>query len=97
MWGEYVPRPDRDIPRRFFITFDTYERKWRGHLSIGQHVYMWTSADCGDAYIVDTERCDSLGDAIAALKTEITRLFSSICPLTRLSLQSGSDRAAGAV
>ena len=55
-------------PRRFFITFDTYQKIWRGHLTIGQHSYFWSSADMGDAVLFSTGDCDTLDEAIAAFK-----------------------------
>jgi hypothetical protein len=40
------------MPQCFFITLDTYEEHWYGHLTIGQHCYLWSSADVGDAHLV---------------------------------------------
>jgi hypothetical protein len=80
VWGEYVPDPSEHMPRRFYVTLDTYKDMWRGHLTIGQYVYMWSSADFGDAHLLETQRCASIEDAIAALKEEITRFFRAICP-----------------
>ena len=50
-------RSERPAPRSFFITFDTHGTTWTGHLSIGQHCYFWSSADCDDAFLVDTGAC----------------------------------------
>jgi len=36
------------MPRTFFITLDTYEQQQSVHLTIGQHAYLWSSADMGD-------------------------------------------------
>src|SRR5260221_990563 len=59
-WGEFVLDADDTMPRRFFVTFDTYEDQWKGHLSIGQHNYFWSSADFGDASLLDTNPCATL-------------------------------------
>ncbi|NDJ25708.1 hypothetical protein GS682_29770 [Nostoc sp. B(2019)] len=77
IWGQFVINPEELMPRRFFITLDTYEDKWQGCLTIGQHSYLWSSADVGDAHLVDTERCETLEEAIAALKAKITELFQA--------------------
>jgi hypothetical protein len=77
VWGEFVPDMNEDLPRRFFVTLDTYKADWKGHLTIGQHCYFWTSADFGDAQLLDTEPCESLEDAIAALKRQIADLFEA--------------------
>ena len=78
LWGEFVPEPDESMPRRFFITFDTYKETWTGHLTIGQHCYLWTSADFGDAQLVDTSPCAALADAIATLKRQMADLFAAL-------------------
>ena len=78
LWGEFVPDPKEPMPRGFFITFDTHEATWNGHLSIGKHCYFWSSADCGDAYLVDTGPCATLKDAITSLKRQMADLFMSL-------------------
>ena len=78
LWGEFTPEPDGSMPRTFFVTFDTDNEGWMGHLSIGQHYYFWTSADYGDAYLVDTDACESLGAAITSLKRRITKLLTAL-------------------
>ncbi len=52
IWGCFVPREDDEslLKRRFYVTFDIYQDQWRGNLTIGQHCYLWTSADVGDAH-----------------------------------------------
>jgi hypothetical protein len=75
LWGQFVLHSEDVMSRCFFVTFDTYEEDWNGHLTIGQPCYLWSSADVGDAHLVDTESCRTLGDAIAALKVEIENLF----------------------
>lgn len=55
----------------------THQEEWRGSLTIGQHSYLWSSADVGDAHLLSTEPCNSLEDAIAALKAEMIRLFKA--------------------
>ena len=77
LWGEFVMEKERQSsqPRRYFITLDTYEKSWRGHLSIGLHWYLWSSCDYGDAGLIDTEACETLEQASAALKAEMATLF----------------------
>jgi len=77
IWGCYTPHPEEIMPEHFYITLDTYEQTWRGHLSIGQHCYLWSSADMGDAHLVDTEPCKNMEDAIISLKSEIAKLFDA--------------------
>lgn len=80
LWGEFDvdaakgQRP-RWPPRIYFITFDTYQENWRGHLTIGQHSYFWSSADMGDALLFSTGDCDALDDAIVAFKAGLLDLF----------------------
>jgi hypothetical protein len=76
LWGEFVPDPEEQLPRSFFVTFDTGEGTWAGHLTVGQHCYFWSSADVGDAHLLDTGPCSSLEDAIATLKGQIADLFT---------------------
>lgn len=78
VWGQYVPRPHEDMPKHFFITFDTYEDRWYGHLTIGQPWYLWSSADVGDAHLVDTDACLTLSQAMIALQEEIKRLLRAL-------------------
>jgi hypothetical protein len=77
IWGEFVPEPNEQMPRRFFITFDTHKATWTGHLTIGQHCFFWSSADVGDAHLLDTDPCATLEDAITALKHQIADLFDA--------------------
>jgi hypothetical protein len=78
VWGEFVSNPKELMPRRFFITLDTnHEDKWEGCLTIGQPSYLWSSADVGDAHLVNTEPCETLQEAIAALKAKILELFQA--------------------
>lgn len=68
--------PKELMPRRFFITFDkNYENKWQGCLTIGQHSYLWSSADVGDAHLLDTELCETLEEAIVVLKAKMLELW----------------------
>ncbi|AFZ50651.1 hypothetical protein [Dactylococcopsis salina] len=78
MWGELTIEPDETMPRYFFITIDAPENQWRATLTIGQHSYLWSSADVGDAHLLATDYCDSLEAAISQLKAEIERLFQAI-------------------
>jgi hypothetical protein len=77
LWGEFIPDPNELRPRLFFVTFDTYETTWSGHLTIGQHCFFWSSADVGDAHLLDTDPCATLEDAIMTLKGQITDLFDA--------------------
>ena len=79
-WGEVVPEPNEPMPRRFFITFDTYETTWSGHLTIGQHCFFW-STDVGDAHLLDTSSCATLEDAIKTLKRQIAELSDAFFQL----------------
>jgi hypothetical protein len=88
LWGGFVPEPDEPMSSSYFITFDTYDATWRGHLTIGKHCYYWSSADCGDANLVDTDPCATLDDAIMALKKKMANLFAAL---------SGSAAEPGAV
>ena len=77
LWGKFVLDPENLMSRCFFITLDTYEEKWRGSLSIGQHSYLWSSADVGDAHLLYTDDCDSIEEAILVLKREMKKLFTA--------------------
>lgn len=77
IWGQLVTNPGQLMPQRFFITLDTYESKWQGCLTIGQPSYLWSSADVGDAHLVDTEPSETLQEAISALKAKIVELFQA--------------------
>jgi len=75
LWGEYSPDPEALPSKHFFVTFDTYKDTWSGNLSIGKHCYFWSSADFGDAHLINTVSCKTLEDAITALKAEMASLF----------------------
>ncbi len=77
LWGKFVLERENIMSRNFFITLDTYEEKWRGSLTIGLPSYLWSSADFGDAYLLDTNDCVVLEDAITALKAEMKLLFQA--------------------
>lgn len=78
IWGQFLINSEELImPRRFFITLDTYEDKWQGCLTIGQHSYLWSSADAGDAHLVDTEPSETLQEAITTLKAKIAELLAA--------------------
>lgn len=79
VWGEFEIKTEELImPRRFFITLDTnHEDKWQGCLTVGQHSYLWSSADAGDAHLVDTEPSETLQEAISALKAKIAELLAA--------------------
>jgi hypothetical protein len=76
LWGEFIFYPENNS-NCFFITFDTSQENWQGALTTGQPSYLWTSADVGDAHLVSTESCQTLEEAIAALKAEMVKLFSA--------------------
>lgn len=83
VWGCFVLPEDDDslLQRRYYITFDIDQNQWRGTLTIGQHNYLWTSADVGDAHLLSTEPCANLTEAITALQAKIADLakaFSAI-------------------
>jgi hypothetical protein len=81
VWG-FVANPEELMSRRFFITLDkTHENKWQRCLSIGQHSYLWSSADFGDAHLVDTEPTETLEEAIAALKANMLEVFRAFSVL----------------
>lgn len=77
VWGRYQARPERSSPS-FFVTFDTDEDRWKGHLTVGKHCYYWSSADFGDAYLLDTEPCATLEEAIMALTRRIKGLAAAL-------------------
>jgi hypothetical protein len=81
LWGEFVSDPTDTMPRRFFVTFDNYRAKWKGHLTIGKHTFFWSSADFGDACLVDTIPCATLEDAIRMLKVQSADLFKAFSSL----------------
>jgi hypothetical protein len=78
LWGQWVLHPEAFMARHFYITFATHAEHWSGHLTIGQHYYLWTSADVGDAHLLDTEECSTLEEAIVALKAEMTNLYRAL-------------------
>jgi hypothetical protein len=78
LWGELVFYPEHPLPKRFFITLDTYRQEWRGSLTIGQPFYLWSSADFGDAVLVSVDSCNSCQEAMIALKKEMLRLFQDL-------------------
>ena len=73
VWGEFTLRPDELMAPRFFITFSLVQDGWQGDLSVGKPAYFWTSADVGDAYLLDAPPCATLEEAIAALKDAMRR------------------------
>ncbi len=76
--------------RRFYVTFDIFSEpgsepgsapgpeQWRGTLTIGQHFYLWTSADFGDAHLVSADPCANLAEAMVALKAGIADLARAL-------------------
>lgn len=78
LWGKLVLEPEVMMSRCFYITLDTYKEKWRGSLTIGQHSYLWSSADMGDAHLLSTDDRDSVEEAISALKAEMLKLFQAL-------------------
>lgn len=78
LWGELILDPEEIMSRSYFVTFYTDKDQWSGTLTIGKPSYLWSSADVGDAHLVSTDDCDSLIEAISALKQEIKRLFTTL-------------------
>ncbi len=76
IWARYTVKSKSSSSPSFFVTFDTYKENWRGHLTVGKHCYYWSSADVGDAHLLDTEPCASLEVAITELKGRIASLFA---------------------
>ena len=64
----------------FYVTFDTHEATWTGHLTVRASI-----AIIGPPRIAATHICSirilarHLEDAIAALKTRIERLLATLC------------------
>jgi len=77
LWGQFALNREDYMPQRFFITFDTNQENWYGYLTIGQPCYLWSSADVGDAHLLNTEACQTIEEAMAALKVEIVNLFKA--------------------
>lgn len=73
LWGTFALAPDDLTAKRFYITFTQGPDGWRGDLTVGQPAYFWTSADMGDAYLLDTPPCVTLEEAITALKDAMRR------------------------
>ena len=71
-------QPETCTARHFSITFATHAEHWSGHLTIGKHYYLWTSADVGDAHLLDTEEYATLEEAIVALQAEMTHLCRAL-------------------
>ncbi|MBI1766016.1 MAG: hypothetical protein HYR56_31820 [Acidobacteria bacterium] len=89
VWGCLIVQTGAESweQRRFYVTFDIFVEpgakpaQWHGTLTVGQHSYMWTSADFGDAHLVNTAPCATLAEAISALKTGIADLASAFSAL----------------
>ncbi|MBI4747311.1 MAG: hypothetical protein HY774_02415 [Acidobacteria bacterium] len=79
IWACYTLEPEKLRARRFFITFDTFDLTWRGYLSVGKPVYLWSSTEEGDAFLVDTAPCQTIDEAIRKLKAQITNLLNIFC------------------
>jgi hypothetical protein len=77
VWGRYKAKRETSAPS-FFVTFATSKDKWKGHLTVGKHCYYWSSADVGDAHLLDTEPCATLEEAIIALKRRIADLVAAL-------------------
>jgi hypothetical protein len=90
VWGSFDTKADMGPSRAFFVTFDTAGEQWRGHLTIGKHCYYWSSADVGDAHLIDTEACATLEQAIIALRKHIGDLTDAF-----LASDADADAEAG--
>lgn len=73
----FQPLPSEEIERAV--------SNWRGDLTIGQHAFMWTSADYGDAYLAGTKDCASVEEATTRLKADVSSLCAAFLgePLSR--------------
>ena len=78
VWGEFVLDAQDEWSQLFYVTMVHFEDKWRGHLTIGQHAFLWSSNNENDAYIVDTEPCGALEDVIADLKARVARISAAV-------------------
>ncbi|WP_013335007.1 hypothetical protein [Gloeothece verrucosa] len=78
IWGKLILEPDNLMSKEYFITLETYENNWRGVLTIGLHSYLWSSADVGDAHLLSTDDCDTVDEAIKALKNQIYDLGKAL-------------------
>ena len=63
---------------RFYVTADRSQNGWHVYWSVGQHVFMWTSADCGDAILASSRARIDLGAAIAELKSQVAALAGAV-------------------
>ena len=71
-------QPEACTARQVSITFATHAAHWSGHLTTGQHYYVWTGADGGDAHLLETEAWATLEEAIVALQAERARLCHAV-------------------
>src|SRR5690606_37807038 len=86
VWGSLsIQKGDKDLwAKHYYVTFDIYDKEkqgrgqWLGTLTIGQHSYFWSSADAGDAYLLDTEHYSSLSESVTALKMQIREFASAL-------------------
>lgn len=78
LWGAYVPAA-ADPLRVFYVTFDAYGNKgWQRSLTIGMPAYFWSSANVGDARLIESDQFATLEEAMRALKREMVRLASGL-------------------
>jgi hypothetical protein len=78
IWGRHrIEQEDLQSPK-LFVTFATSGEKWSGHLTVGKHCYYWSSTEEGDAYLLDTKKCDTLEAAIASLKKQIDSFIAAL-------------------
>ena len=87
IWGQFAVNSDELMPRLFYVTFDIYDNEWQGHLTVGQPCYLWSSADVGDAHLLETEACASLGEAIASLKVKIASFSQAFSATSNLLVE----------
>ena len=78
VWGEFTLRPDEEIAPRFFITFSLGPDGWQGDLTVGKPAYFWTSADVGDADLLNAPPCATLEEAIATLRQAMHSLAQAV-------------------
>ena len=78
IWALYEDEPEDLSTPRFYVTLDSFEDTWRGYLTVGKPSYYWSSADVGDAHLVDSGRCCTSDEAISALWARIAGLAAAM-------------------
>ncbi|MCP5124877.1 MAG: hypothetical protein H6973_04350 [Gammaproteobacteria bacterium] len=71
VWGAYAPDPDALTGPCYFVTVTQVQGAWRDDFTVGKPACCWSSANVGDAQLLDTPECATLEEAITALKQAI--------------------------